>query len=158
MKDKYTYCIFFLMLFCSCKKEVVNSIDTNETNALLTTINKLRLTGCMCGADSMPATKLLVVNSLLSTTAKNYADDMNLRNFFSHISPEGTSPIQRAILTGYTGPFVGEILGRNYFSVNAVMAAWQSSPEHCKAMMDADFTEMGAGRSGNYWVANFGRK
>jgi uncharacterized protein YkwD len=158
LKKIYSYCLFFLISFCSCKKETVNIIDKDETTSLLTAINKLRLTGCLCGTDSMPAAKPLVANIILTITALHYASDMNSRNFFSHMSPEGTSPIQRAMQNGYTGTYVGEILGRNYSSVNAVMAAWKSSPEHCRAMMDSIYTEMGAGKSGNYWVVNLGKK
>jgi uncharacterized protein YkwD len=157
MKKIYPYLIF-TVLFCACKKEEVAVIDTDETSPLLNTINKLRVTGCRCGTDTMPAVKILIANTILAATAISYAHDMNSRNFFSHISPEGTSPIQRAIQNGYAGLYTGEILGRNYASVNAVTAAWQLSTEHCKAMMDTLYTEMGAGKSGSYWVVNLGKK
>jgi uncharacterized protein YkwD len=157
MKNIYPYFIF-LILFCACKKEEAAVIDTDETISLLNTINKLRVTGCRCGTDTMPAVKILTANAVLAATAIKHAHDMSSRNFFSHISPEGTSPIQRAIQNGYTGLYAGEILGRNYFSVNTVMAAWQLSTEHCRAMMDTIYTEMGAGKSGSYWVVNLGDK
>lgn len=157
MKKIYPYFIF-ITLFCACKKEEAAIIDTDETSSLLTAINKLRVAGCKCGTDTMPPVKILMANTILTTTAINHAHDMNGRNFFSHISPEGTSPILRAIQNGYTGLYTGEILGRNYSSVNTVMAAWQLSTDHCMAMMDTIYTEMGAGKSGSYWVVNFGRK
>ena len=146
------------MLFCGCKKQNVIVADTDETEVLLSVINTIRLSGCMCGADSMPPTKKLKPNTILTTTAINYAYDLKSKNFFSHISLDGTSPIQRAALNGYTGAQVGEILGYNYSSINAVVHAWKSSAEHCRAMMDSLYTEMGAGKSGSYWVVNFGRE
>ena len=75
----------------------------------------------------------------------------------SHISPGGTSPIQRAIVKGYTGKDVLENIAKGYTSIEPLMQAWQQSEEHCKAMMDSLQTEMGAANVNTYWVQEFGR-
>ena len=151
---------FFLtsLLFISCNSD--DDTPTNETditNSVLIEINKLRATGCKCGADDMSAVPALVSNPLLTKTAAIYADDMNARNYFSHISPEGTSPIQRASAVGYTGKYVGEVIARNYSTSAEVVIGWKNSEEHCKAMMSNTYVEMGAGKSGKIWVANLGK-
>lgn len=146
------------LLFISCNSDNDTSIDeTDVTNSVLIEINKLRTKGCKCGADDMPAVPALVSNSLLTKTALNYANDMNARNYFSHISPEGTSPIQRAAAAGYTGKYVGEVIARNYTTAAEVVLGWKNSEDHCKAMMSNTYIEMGAGKSGNIWVANLGK-
>ena len=152
------YILLTSLLFISCNSDDDTVIDaTDVTDSVLIEINKLRTTGCKCGADDMPAVPALVSNSLLTKTAVNYATDMNARNYFSHISPEGTSPIQRAAAVSYTGKYVGEVIARNYSTSAEVVIGWKNSEEHCKAMMSNTYVEMGAGKSGNIWVANLGK-
>lgn len=154
------YFIFFILipLFFSCdNNDDAPVIDTNVTDHVLIEINKLRATGCKCGDEDMPPVPELVSNSILAQTAINHAHDMNTRNYFSHISPEGTSPIQRASTLGYTGNSVGEVIARNFDTSVEVVIGWKSSTDHCKAMMSNTYIEMGAGKSGNIWVANLGK-
>ncbi|MNR09650.1 Cysteine-rich secretory protein family protein [compost metagenome] len=152
------YILLTSLLFISCNSDDDTPIDeTDITDSVLIEINKLRTTGCKCGADDMPAVPALVSNPLLTKTAVSYATDMNARNYFSHISPEGTSPIQRASAVGYTGKYVGEVIARNYNSSAEVVIGWKNSEDHCKAMMSNTYVEIGAGKSGNIWVANLGK-
>lgn len=159
MSLKYViYIVLISLLLFSCNSDNDTPIDeTDVTDSVLIEINKLRATGCKCGADDMPAVPPLVSNPLLTKTAVSYAYDMNTRNYFSHISPEGTSPIQRASAVGYTGKYVGEVIARNYNSSAEVVIGWKNSEDHCKAMMSNIYVEMGAGKSGKIWVANLGK-
>ncbi|MCV9927887.1 CAP domain-containing protein [Flavobacterium sp. LS1R49] len=153
------YIILTALLFISCSNDNDTPVaaDTNITDSVLIEINKLRATGCKCGADDMPPVPALVSNSILAKTAIDYAHDMNTRDFFSHISPEGISPIQRAATAGYTGKYVGEVIARNYNTPAEVVIGWKNSQDHCKAMMSSTYIEMGTGKSGNIWVVNLGK-
>ncbi|WP_171569306.1 CAP domain-containing protein [Flavobacterium sp. CLA17] len=154
----FTYILLNALLFISCSSDNDTPIDDKDvTDSVLIEINKLRTTGCKCGADEMPPVPALVSNSILTKTAINYAHDMNVRNFFSHISPEGTSPIQRAAAFYYTGKYVGEVIARNYNTPFEVVMGWKNSEDHCKAIMSNTYLEMGAAKSGNIWVANLGQ-
>jgi uncharacterized protein YkwD len=157
----YPKCFIFILLavfFFSCDNEDTTPVvDTDVTDSVLIEINKLRTAGCNCGDENMPPVSALISNPILVKTAINYAHDMNMRNYFSHISPEGTSPIQRAATLGYTGAYVGEVIARNYDKPAEVVLGWKNSPDHCKAMMSSTYIEMGAGKSGNIWVSNFGK-
>ncbi|PKB16616.1 CAP domain-containing protein [Flavobacterium sp. 5] len=156
MKLYKAFFLFFLIV--SCQNDIDDVIvDSDVTSTVLVEINKLRVTGCQCGEEYMPPVSPLVSNSILSKTAINQAHDMNVRNYFDHISPEGISPIQRAVYFGYTGTYVGEVIAKNYTNSVEVVAGWKNSPDHCKAMMDGIYIEMGAGKSGSIWVANFGK-
>jgi uncharacterized protein YkwD len=146
--------IAVMALWPACKKET--NIERNIKDEMLAAVNTLRQSGCNCGSTQMPAVKPLVWNELLAEAALVHARDMDANNYFSHISPGGTSPIQRAIVKGYTGKYVSENIAKGYTSIEPLMKAWQQSEEHCKAMMDSLQTEMGAANVNTYWVQEFG--
>lgn len=148
---------FVLISFCmmGCQKE---ETTTEDMRSMLVLVNAIRTAGCQCGSDWMPPVKMLTWNDTLAIAAHNHASDMNKREYFDHISPEGTSPIQRTQQVGYSGLYIGENIARGYSSMQDVMAGWKASESHCKTMMDTLYTEMGAGRSETYWVQEFGRR
>jgi uncharacterized protein YkwD len=104
----------------------------------------------------MPPVKPLTWNDTLAAAAMAHARDMDAKNYFNHISPTGTSPIQRATALGYTGNYVTENIAKGYTSLELLMDAWEKSESHCRAMMDSLQTEMGAGNVNTYWVQEFG--
>ena len=158
MLKKYPLYIILTVLFLSCENEDPVPVEiVDMKNSILIEINKLRVTGCTCGDEKMPSVPPLVSNSILTETAINYSHDMYNRNYFSHISPEGTSPIQRAATLGYSGTYVGEVIARNYKTPEEVVEGWKNSTEHCKAIMSSNYTEMGAGKTGAIWVTNLGK-
>jgi uncharacterized protein YkwD len=106
----------------------------------------------------MPPVKPLTWNDTLATAALAHARDMDANNYFNHISPTGTSPIQRAMALGYTGNYVTENIAKGYTSLGPLMEAWQQSEGHCKAIMDSLQTDMGAANVNTYWVQEFGSK
>jgi len=145
-----------LWLLPCCKKEM--SVSSNgDVSGLLNKVNALRKQGCQCGTDWMPAVKPLVWNNALALAANDHAVDMESNDYFSHISPSGTSPIQRALLRGYSGKYVWENIAKGYTSVQDVMDAWIESGSHCKAMMDSMPVSMGAADVQGYWVEEFGK-
>lgn len=148
-------CCGVLFLLASCKKQVAD--QDRLLPDMTDTVNELRSMGCRCGADSMPPVPPLTWNAQLATAAAEHAEDMYVNNYFSHISPQGTSPIQRAQQAGYTGSYVGENIAKGYTTINDVMVAWKNSEAHCKAMMDTLYKEFGACEYNGYWVQEFGR-
>jgi uncharacterized protein YkwD len=153
--------IFILcsIVFFSCRKEKEEEpVGTENLPVnMLEKVNKLRSTGCMCGSTYMPPVPQLQWNQNLELAAKRHAEDMSQKNYFDHVSPTGSVPIQRAQLAGYTGNYVMENIGKGYTTVDAVMIAWQNSKSHCKAMMDSMHTVMGAAKFHSYWVQELGK-
>ncbi|WP_293312736.1 CAP domain-containing protein [Pedobacter sp. UBA5917] len=147
--------IMLCLLLVQCKKEAVPTPET-EINQLIDKINLLRQSGCNCGTDYMPPVPNLSLNNFLQHAALAHASDMAQRNYFNHLPPEGTSPNERAASAGYTGIFISENLAEGYKNADQVIAAWKNSVSHCKAMMDAQNKEAGAGEKQNFWVVNFG--
>lgn len=145
-----------VLLFPSCKKDVQGPED-QLPQKILAAVNTLRNKGCRCGLDSMPPVSPLSWNLQLEAAAKAHALDMYFQHYFDHIAPNGSSPIQRAQEAGYPGMYVGENIAKGYTSLDEAMKAWQQSEEHCKAMMDTLYIQLGAYYYHGYWVQEFGK-
>ncbi|MCX2582466.1 CAP domain-containing protein [Pedobacter sp. MR22-3] len=148
-------CMLCCIIFLQCKKDVI-ALPLQDFNLVLEKINLLRQSGCTCGGDYMPPVAPLSLNSQLESAAMAHAKDMDQRNYFEHISPEGITPQERAFKAGYKGNVEGENLGKGYVNADEVINAWKKSASHCKAMMDANSNEAGIGFSENYWAISFG--
>ena len=146
--------VIIIMLLAACRKE--SPITREIKDEMLTAVNTLRQTGCTCGNTYMPPVKPLLWNDTLAMAALVHARDMDANNYFSHISPGGTSPIQRTMALGYSGNYVSENIARGFSFIEPVMEAWAKSEDHCKAMMDSLHTDMGASNVNSYWVQEFG--
>jgi uncharacterized protein YkwD len=160
MMSKFSYFRIFILisslLFCACSKDEVVPAQHLSTS-MLEEVNKLRRSGCQCGAQFMPPVHELTWNDTLALAASRHVKDMYSNNYLEHISPSGTSPIERAIEVGYSGNYVGENIARGYYTLSQVMEAWKNSESHCTTMMDSLYYEMGAAQAGDYWDQEFGR-
>ena len=107
-------------------------------------------------------------NEQLAASATAYAQDMANRSFFAHNSPEGTTPIERARVTGYPaygwgGLYVGENLARGYNSAESVHQGWMNSESHKQNLLHAKYREIGIGvavapNGTRYWAQEFGSR
>ncbi|MBI3331571.1 S-layer homology domain-containing protein [Candidatus Peregrinibacteria bacterium] len=110
----------------------------------------------------------LSANESLHRSAQQYAALMSRKNFFAHVSPEGLTFRQRIEGSGYYDPFflsqcfcaqtyvLGENIARGQKTAEEVIQAWWDSPEHRKAMLHPDFTDLGIGFENGFWVQHFG--
>lgn len=92
------------------------------------------------------------LNGDLCESAQARAEKMNAENRMYH-ERDWWRRIERA---GYRARTSGENLGEGFSSAEAVFRAWRRSPAHNRNIMNGEFTEVGFGRSGEYWVAHFG--
>ena len=159
----------FLLFVFSCKKQgspannnTVSTTDSIEYNlnkiTLLQLLNKARQTGCTCGTTVMPPVPALAWNDLLAKAAYNHSHDMDQNNYFSHTGLDGSSPGDRITAVGYNWTTWGENIAMGYPDEQSVMNAWLNSPPHCMNIMNGNFKEIGAGKSGTYWTEDFGSK
>ena len=88
----------------------------------------------------------------LTRAACAYAADMVARKFFSHTSPDGQGPGDRARASGYLRAVpvwsVGEILlwsRKPVFTAQDAAAAWMASPPHREILLSDDFEDAGVG-------------
>ena len=119
---------------------------------MLEEINKVRVSGCMCGDEKLPPAAKLAWSDQLEKAAARHADDMFDHSHFDHVGTDGSDLGDRISGTGYVWGMVGENISWGYTEVKDVVEGWISSPDHCKNMMSPVFKEMGVARKGEYWV------
>lgn len=97
----------------------------------------------------------------LARAAQAYSTDMAVRAFYSHTSPEGTQPWDRAAAAGSTRRSIGENIACGQRSAAEVVEGWMNSPGHRANILKPDFTHIGigfagGGPAGTYWTQLFG--
>ena len=111
--------------------------------------------------DGRPPLKL---DPRLNEAAQKHAEDMLLRSYYSHFSPEKTSPADRARKAGYAPRIVAENIARGPFTVDEVVSNWMSSREHRGNLLHPAFRDLGVGIAVGrnsvgltvLWVQDFG--
>jgi uncharacterized protein YkwD len=97
----------------------------------------------------------------LVRAARLHSQDMLARNYFSHDSPDGADPSDRARREGYPSG-VGENIAAGYPTPQAVVAAWMDSPGHRANILDCRYRSTGVGFAQGstgyrtYWTQDFG--
>ncbi|EGO64155.1 SCP-like extracellular [Acetonema longum DSM 6540] len=92
-------------------------------------------------ANGLPA---LALNGTLTALARDYAQDMIDRNFFSHYNPEGQSPFDRMKQYGVSYVHAGENLAINS-TVEGAEKAFMSSSGHRANILNPNYTHVGLG-------------
>ena len=103
----------------------------------------------------------LSVDPLLGNAAQAHSADMVARAFYSHTSPEGTQPWDRAAAAGSTRRTIGENIACGQRSAAEVVRGWMNSPGHRANILNPAFTHIGTGlagggKAGTYWTQLFG--
>jgi hypothetical protein len=89
-------------------------------------------------------------NGQLSAAAQGKAQHMFANNYWDHFAPDGTSPWDFIVNSGYKYKFAGENLAYNYMFSDDVVNAWMDSPSHRANIVRAEYTEIGfAVQNGN---------
>jgi uncharacterized protein YkwD len=136
------------------------SRDAAGSTELLRVANAYRQSASACADGSKGPAPRLTFSHTLACAAAGHARDMATRGFFSHVNPDGDTPLARVQRTGFTGSSA-ENISWGQPSPALAVAAWIASHEHCKPMMSARFTTAGVGHeltpSGrHYWVMILG--
>lgn len=154
--------ILTLALFIGLENAYGQSSGSNRfKKEFLQQINRTRQAGCTCGVTYMPPAPPLTWNNILEQAAIGHAQDMAIKNYFSHESKDGRTLFNRIenagyIHTGYRSFAVGENIAQGQQSINEVMAGWFKSEGHCMNLMNPDFKEVGVAAYNTYWVQDFG--
>ncbi|MFE7272016.1 CAP domain-containing protein [Streptomyces sp. NPDC057623] len=103
----------------------------------------------------------LAVDAALAGAAQAYSSDMAARAFYSHTSPEGSRPWDRAAAAGSRMRAIGENIACGQRSPAEVVEGWMNSPGHRANILKHDFTHIGigfagGGPAGTYWTQLFG--
>lgn len=85
----------------------------------------------------------LSYNEQLATAAQKKASDMFAKNYWSHYGPDGATPWDFILSSGYQYEFAGENLAKNFLFSQGVIDAWMTSPSHKENILRKDYTEVG---------------
>lgn len=151
------YTLGFALLSCMSSCVTDEPLDEPLINPTLDLVNKVRKEGCVCGIDTMPAVPVLTWNDSLARAAEDHSLDMSTNKFLSHSSTDGRNPGDRIRGTGYQWDAYAENIAKDETTQQEVMDLWLNSENHCKNIMKANVTEMGAGKTGEYWVQVFAK-
>lgn len=131
---------------------------------MLAAVNAARAEARDCGGQMMPAVPALTWDYSLEQAAFVHSSNMANYNFFDHTGLNGDSPSDRVTDQGYSWSATGENIAAGQQSIAEVMDGWLKSPGHCKNIMSANFTQMGASsvtnsssQYGIYWTQVFAR-
>jgi uncharacterized protein YkwD len=124
--------------------------DPTAETAVLTLVNEARADAGCAPVTADPA---------LAAVARAHSADMRDRDYFSHTSPEGLSPFDRAEQAGVDYSRA-ENIAVGQPDATAVMEAWLESPGHRANILDCDLTRLGVGvaegTGGPWWTQLFG--
>jgi uncharacterized protein YkwD len=106
----------------------------------------------------------LALDPRLNAAAQAHAEDMLLRSYYNHSTPEGVGAAARVRKAGYPARLVAENIARGPFTVTEAMDNWMASREHRRNLLHPGFTHLGVGVAvgrnsvGNtvLWVQDFG--
>jgi uncharacterized protein YkwD len=94
-------------------------------------------------------------NAALARAAQGHSRDMAEQDYFSHVTHNGETPLQRMRASGYlTNSEDGYLVGENIAwgtlwlaTPQAIVSAWMASPGHRANILDAAYRETGVGVS-----------
>lgn len=120
----------------------------------------LTLTNAERGAAGL---RPLAHDGRLAEAAQAYSADMAARAFYSHTSPEGLAPWDRAAASGAPHRGIGENIACGQRTPSEVVEGWMNSPGHRANILKPDFTHLGVGYAGGgpagtYWTQLFGER
>ncbi len=80
---------------------------------------------------------------VLERAAQLKTNDMLVRGYFSHVTPDGKTPWYWLDLVGYKYSAAGENLAINFADSQDINSAWMNSPSHRANILNNKFTEIG---------------
>jgi uncharacterized protein YkwD len=117
----------------------------------------------------------LRANAHLMRAARAHSQEMVARDYFSHVSPSGKTPLERILASGFIARRVGWCIGENIAwgsmwlaTPRAIVQAWMTSPGHRANILDRAYRftgigidpelphSMSGGQSGAMYTQDFG--
>jgi hypothetical protein len=85
----------------------------------------------------------LQYNAKLEKAATEKAKNMFAHNYWAHYGPDGASPWDFILATGYKYEYAGENLAKDFMFSNDVVTAWMNSPTHRANIIKPEYSEIG---------------
>ena len=85
----------------------------------------------------------LTTNTALSAAAQAKGADMLNKDYWAHVSPDGTQPWYFFTSFGYKYRYAGENLARDFSDPTSAVEAWMASPSHKENLLSSKYKEIG---------------
>lgn len=85
----------------------------------------------------------LQLSGQLNAAAATHSRDMSVQNRPWHFGSDGSSPLDRAARSGYSGQLKGENISESYETELETIAAWMQMPETRAVMLDPAARNLG---------------
>jgi hypothetical protein len=125
-----------------------NYITTTEQGAAVYAAVLVDLTNQDRITNNQP---ILAISDVLTKAAQMKADDMAAKQYFSHTSPDGTTPWYWFQKANYNFVYAGENLAVDFTESADIEKAWLASPKHRDNIIDPRFTEIGIATKTANW-------
>ena len=113
---------------------ISNHATTKIQFRILDSVNSL----CQAAGTSEVA-----MNAQLIAAAETHSRDMSAQNRPWHFGSDGSSPIDRVLRLGYSGPLLGELISETYETELETLGAWMEKPDTRAILLDKRATNMG---------------
>lgn len=131
--------------------------DPSTAQQLLALVNQARAQARSCGNTDHQATAPLRLDARLNEAAQLHSEDMLAMRDLTHTGSDGSNPGERITRAGYSWATWGETAAQGQRSPEQTVAAWLTSPGHCRIIMGTGYQDFGAGEAGGYWTQVFAR-
>lgn len=91
----------------------------------------------------------------LATVGRNHAEDMYVRNFFSHKNPDNKSPFDRMKEYGISYMYAAENIAQGQKSPQEAVNGWMNSAGHRENILNPNLKKLGVGFYKDYWCQLF---
>lgn len=85
----------------------------------------------------------LIYNEKLAQAAEKKAQDMFKNDYWAHYSPDGETPWNFMLGSGYKYEYAGENLAKNFLFSENVVDAWMKSESHRENVLRREYEEIG---------------
>jgi uncharacterized protein YkwD len=101
----------------------------------------------------------LLWHNAAAEVAYQHCRDMDERDFFAHVNPDGWSLPERYTAAGVAFTTYGENIARGQSTPEEVVHTWINSPDHRASILNPAFTHLGVGvrirLDGPWWTQDF---
>lgn len=138
--------------------------DADVEAELLQETNSVRVAGAVCNGVDWLSTDPVVLDPLLTCTARWHAADLAANDFFDHESELTGGVDDRVTAAGYDWGRVSENIAGGQLDAAQAVGDWVTSTTgHCENLMDPDVVDAGmavvkaeGAEFDRYWVQVFG--
>lgn len=133
-----------------------------DQGKIIDEINILRADGCKCANTLLEDVAEVRWSLELADIAKAYTDHLFETNestsnrgghvYLSHIGSDGSTLSDRLEEGEYEAKYIAESIAYLSGNESLTISHWLDNPVECKKIMSKNISEIGAARTGDFWV------